>query len=160
MAKMVNETPHLAQALAPTLAPLAWIDLADLVNALDRARERVPSQLVSRKVGRGTMSATFPRLFGADPSSLPAETVLTALPTCWNRFHDWGDIVVDVEPNTATVVLGGYSGSVEVCTLVEAELERIIELTGAHEVNAVHTLCACTGDDHCEFRLAWTSTVP
>jgi len=160
MAKMVNETPHLAQALAPTLAPLAWIDLADLVNALDRARERVPSQLVSRKVGRGTMSATFPRLFGADPSSLPAETVLTALPTCWNRFHDWGDIVVDVEPNAATVVLGGYSGSVEVCTLVEAELERIIELTGAHEVNAVHTLCACTGDDHCEFRLAWTSTVP
>jgi len=160
MAKMVNETPQLAQALAPTLAPLAWIDLADLVNALDRARERVPSQLVARKVGRGTMSATFPRLFGADPSSLPAETVLTALPTCWNRFHDWGDIVVDVEPNAATVVLGGYSGSVEVCTLVEAELERIIELTGAHEVNAVHTYCACTGDDRCEFRLAWTSTAP
>ncbi|MDQ3334761.1 MAG: diguanylate cyclase [Myxococcota bacterium] len=157
MAKMVNETPQLAQALAPTLAPLAWIDLADLVNALDRARERVPSQLVARKVGRGTMSATFPRLFGADPASLPAETVLTALPTCWNRFHDWGDITVDVEPNQASVVMGGYAGSVEVCTLVEASLERIIELTGAHEVNAIHTLCACTGDARCEFRLSWSS---
>jgi diguanylate cyclase (GGDEF)-like protein len=157
MAKMVNETPQLAQALAPTLAPLAWIDLADLVNALDRARERVPSQLVARKVGRGTMSATFPRLFGADPASLPAETVLTALPTCWNRFHDWGDITVDVEPNRASVVMGGYAGSVEVCTLVEASLERIIELTGANEVNAVHTHCACTGDARCEFRLSWSS---
>jgi hypothetical protein len=159
MAKMVNEAPELAQAFAPTLAPLAWVELADLVHALDRARERVPSQLVSRKVGRGTMSATFPRLFGADPASLPAETVLTALPTCWNRFHDWGDITVDVEPNHASVVMGGYAGSVEVCTLVEAELERIVELTGAREVNAVHTTCACTGDDRCEFRLAWTSSL-
>ena len=35
---------------------------------------------VPRKVGRGTMSATFARLFGADPSSLAAETVLAALP--------------------------------------------------------------------------------
>jgi diguanylate cyclase (GGDEF)-like protein len=159
MAKMVNETPHLAHALAPTLAPLAWIDLADLVNALDRARERVPSQLVARKVGRGTMSATFPRLFGADPASLPAETVLTALPTCWTRFHDWGDITVDVEPNQATVILGGYAGSTEVCALVEAELERIVEMTGAREVNAVHTTCACTGDERCEFRLAWSSAL-
>jgi len=159
MAKMVNEMPQLASALAPTLAPLAWIELADLVHALDRARDRVPSQLVARKVGRGTMSATFPRLFGADPSSLPAETVLTALPTCWNRFHDWGDIVVDVQHNQALVVLGGYSGSVDVCALVEAELERIVELTGAREVNAIHTLCACTGDARCEFRIHWSSAM-
>ena len=59
----------------------------------------------------------------------------------------------------AFVVLGGYAGSTEVCTLVEAELERIVELTGAHEVNAVHTRCACTGDERCEFRLQWTSAM-
>ncbi len=159
MAKIVNDYPQLAQALSSTLAPLAWIDLSDLVAALDRARDRVPSQLVPRKVGRGTMSATFPRLFGADPASLPAETVLAALPTCWGRFHDWGDIIVDVEPNTASVVMGGYPGSVDVCELVEAELERIVELTGAREVMTAHTTCACKGDARCEFRLSWTSTM-
>jgi diguanylate cyclase (GGDEF)-like protein len=159
MAKIVNETPNLALALSPTLAPHGWVDLVDLVSALDRARERVPSQLVARKVGRGTMSAMFPHLFGADPSSLPAETVITALPTCWNRFHDWGGITVDVEPNRAIVVLDGYAGSVEVCALVEAELERIVELTGAREVNAIHKTCACTGDERCEFSLAWTSVM-
>jgi diguanylate cyclase (GGDEF)-like protein len=159
LAKLVNEAPHLAHSLSTTLAPLAWVDLSDLVTALDRAHECVPSQLVPRKVGRGTMSATFPRLFGADPSSLPAETVLAALPTCWGRFHDWGDLSVDVTPNRATIVLGGYSGSVDVCSLVEAELERIVELTGAREVNALHTLCACTGDDRCEFHLSWASAL-
>ncbi|HLL22713.1 MAG TPA: serine/threonine-protein kinase, partial [Kofleriaceae bacterium] len=159
LARLVEETPHLAQALSPGLAPLSWVALADLVSALERARDVVPSQLVARKVGRGTMSATFSRLFGADPSSLPAETILTALPTCWNRFHDWGDLVVDVEPNVATVVLGGYSGSVDVCTLIEAELERIVEMTGSRDVNAMHTMCACTGDERCEFRLAWTSSL-
>jgi serine/threonine protein kinase len=159
MARLVNDTPQLATALSQTLAPLAWIDLQDLVTALDKAHAHVPSQLVPRKVGRGTMSATFPRLFGADPTSLPAETVLTALPTCWNRFHDWGELIVEVEPNQAQVILGGYPGSVDVCTLVEAELERIVELTGAREVNALHTLCACTGDERCEFRLSWTSTL-
>jgi serine/threonine-protein kinase len=159
MAKIVTELPYLANALSATLAPLAWIDLSDLVSALDAARDRVPSQLVPRKVGRGTMSATFPRLFGADPASLPAETVLAALPTCWNRFHDWGDIVVDVEPNQASVVMGGYPGSTDVCVLIEAELERIVELTGAREVNAIHPTCACNGDSRCEFRLSWASAL-
>jgi predicted hydrocarbon binding protein len=103
------------------------------------------------------MSATFPRLFGADPSSLPAETVISALPTCWGRFHDWGDIFVDVEPNRASVVMGGYSGSSDVCALVEAELERIVELTGAKEVAVSHVTCACRGDERCEFKLSWSS---
>ncbi|HEY0986057.1 MAG TPA: diguanylate cyclase, partial [Kofleriaceae bacterium] len=80
IARIVNEAPALAGALSPTLAPLGWIELADLVAVLDIARVRVTSQLVPRKVGRGTMSATFSRLFGADPTTLMPETVLTALP--------------------------------------------------------------------------------
>src|SRR6185436_20920685 len=73
LARIVNETPTLAGALSPTLGPLGWIELSDLVNVLDIARVRVTSQLVPRKVGRGTMSATFARLFGADPTTLAPE---------------------------------------------------------------------------------------
>ncbi len=156
MAKVVAESPELASAFSSTLAPLSWIDLAVLVNALERAREMIPSQLVPRKVGRGTMSATFAQLFGANPSSLPPETVLAALPTFWDRYHLWGNVHVDVQPGLADIALDGFSGSPEVCALVAAELERIVELTGASAVGATHVSCACLGDPRCAYRLSWT----
>nr|MDQ3301590.1 diguanylate cyclase [Myxococcota bacterium] len=157
MAKLVNESPRLAGALSASLAPLAWVELADLVTALESARAKVPSQLVPRKVGRNTISATFARLFGADPASVPAETVLAALPSYWPRFHAWGEVAVEVRPGIADVSLSGYAGSTDVCALVAAELERIVELTGAREVMATHTSCACTGDPRCDFQLQWSA---
>ncbi|HEY4239623.1 MAG TPA: diguanylate cyclase [Kofleriaceae bacterium] len=155
MAKLALEAPSLPAVLSPSLAPLGWVSLADLVVAFDRARGKVGSQLLPRKVGRGTMSATFARLFGADPSSLAAETVLAALPSFWSRFHDWGDVELTVHPGSAELTLLGYSGSTDVCTLVGASLERIVELTGATGVAALHTACAVNGADRCEYRLSW-----
>src|SRR5690606_10068745 len=114
---MKNERPDLANALASTLAPLSWIELADLIAALDLARTALPSAMIARKVGRGTMSATFARLFGADPSSLSAETVMAALPTFWDRYHVWGDVEVAVTPGRAQVQVAGFSGSPEICAL-------------------------------------------
>ncbi|MGE0404213.1 MAG: diguanylate cyclase, partial [Kofleriaceae bacterium] len=98
IAKLVNESPALGNALLPTLAPLAWVELADLIAMLDKAHEKIPSQLVPRKVGRGTMSATFAHLFGADPATLPAEIVLAALPSFWDRYHTWSGVDVIVHP--------------------------------------------------------------
>ena len=156
LARIVNETPSLSAALSASLAPLGWADLSDLVTAFEIARNHVPSQLVPRKVGRGTMSATFARLYGADPTTLPAEAVLTALPAFWSRYHDWGDVEVSVSSGTADVVLHGYAGSVDVCALVAAELERVVELTGAATTDVAHTACAIVGARRCEYRLTWT----
>jgi hypothetical protein len=156
MARLLNTEPALAHAFSSTLAPLSWIELTDLIAALEHAKSLLPNQLVPRKVGRGTMSATFARLFGADPSRMPPETVLSALPTFWDRYHAWGGVRVDVHPGMADVELDGFSGSTDVCALVGSELERIVELTGATAVGATHTACACTGDALCSFRLTWT----
>ncbi|MCX5745086.1 MAG: serine/threonine-protein kinase, partial [Proteobacteria bacterium] len=157
MARLATEVPALADALAPTLAPLGWIPLTDLVAVFRRVRLLVPSPLIPRKVGRGTMSATFAQLFGADPTSLPPETVIGALPTYWARYHDWGELTCVLQPGCADIVLLGHPGSTDVCAMVGAELERIVELTGATAVGATHTACACMGQLHCEFRLSWTS---
>jgi diguanylate cyclase (GGDEF)-like protein len=156
IAKLKNERPDLANVLASTLAPLAWVGLADLIAALDLTKQVLPNALVPRKVGRGTMSATFARLFGADPSSLSAETVMAALPSFWDRYHDWGSVVVAVTPGHADLKLNGFSGSTEVCALLAAELERIVELTGATEVTSTHPRCRCTGNPQCEFTLSWS----
>ena len=100
-------------------------------------------------------SSDLARLFGADPTTLPPETVLAALPTFWARYHDWGDAEVMVNANTADVMLAGYAGTLDVCELVGAELERILELTGAREVHSEHPNCRCRGDAICVFRLHW-----
>ncbi len=157
IARLAVAEPQLARVLASTLAPLGWVDLADLVGALAFATATLPNAMVARKVGRGTMSATFARLFGADPTTLAAETVLTALPTFWDRYHDWGDCEVIVNHGSADVVLHGYPGSTEVCVLVASELERIVELTGATAVGCAHTSCMVTGGHNCEYRLSWMS---
>ncbi|HEY0483406.1 MAG TPA: diguanylate cyclase [Kofleriaceae bacterium] len=155
IARIVHQLPALADALSPSLPPLGWVDLGALVAAFDVARSHVPSQLVPRKVGRGTMSATFARLFGADPTTLSAETVLAALPAFWARYHDWGDVEIGLHAGDADVVLHGYAGSAEVCALVAAELERVVELTGAEAALASHTACVFTGARRCEYRVTW-----
>jgi diguanylate cyclase (GGDEF)-like protein len=157
IARMKNERPELANVLASTLAPLAWVELSELIGAFDLTRRALPNALVPRKVGRGTMSATFARLFGADPSSLSPDVVLAALPTFWDRYHAWGDVEVSVDGTRAEVHLAGFAGSTDICAMVAAELERIVELTGATEVSASHPRCRCTGNDRCEFQLSWKS---
>jgi hypothetical protein len=82
--------------------------------------------------------------------------VLAALPALWARYHDWGDLEVHVNPGGADLVLYGYAGSIEVCALVMAELERAIELTGAGAVGVVHTACVFVGARRCEYRVTWT----
>jgi hypothetical protein len=155
IAKLANESPLLATVLAPTLAPLGWVDLADLVTALERTRERLPSQLVPRKIGRGTMSATFAHLFGADPSTLSAVKVLAALPSFWDRYHQWGGLEIAVGTGSAKITLLGYPGITDVCAMVGAELERIVEMTSAGSAAVAHEACAVQGAHRCVFELTW-----
>lgn len=155
VAQLINAHPGLAAPLSMSLAPLGWTDLSALVAAFEAARGLVTSHLVPRKVGRGTMSATFARLFGADPTTLSPETVLAALPAFWSRYHDWGDVEASVAFGSADVVLHGYAGSIDVCALVAAELERVVELTGATGVGVRHIACAFTGARRCEYRATW-----
>ncbi len=162
MAMVTSQRPELAHAFSATLAPLSWMSLAELVAALEHARAIAPTGVTktgrsfAHKVGRGTMSATFARLFGADPTSLAAETVLMALPTFWPRYHDWGEVDVGVGAGQASVTLLGYPGSTEVCAMIGAELERIVELTGAKGVETTHARCRCNAPaQNCEFRISW-----
>ena len=156
IARLAIMEPSLARVLSPTLAPLGWVELAELVTALAYATAHLPNATVARMVGRGTMSATFARLFGADPTTLSAETVIAALPSFWGRYHEWGDSSVVVHPGSAEVVLHGYPGSSEICVLVASELERLVELTGATTVGVAHTACMVTGAAACEYHLGWT----
>ncbi len=155
--KLIGTSPELKAALSTTLAPLSWVDLRELVDGLQRARERLPGSAVVREVGRGAITTTLTHLFGANPASVTPETVLGALPTFWPRYHDWGSVEVAIHAGTADIALGGYSGSSDVCGLVGAQLERIVELTGAANVAAAHPTCRCDNNaSSCAFTVSWT----
>jgi diguanylate cyclase (GGDEF)-like protein len=156
LAKLRDARPELAGPLSSGLSPLAWVDLKDLIAALHAGGDLATSGVLPRKVGRGTMSATFARMFGADPASLPAQTVLAALPTFWGRYHEWGDVTADVTAGAAAIRLSGFSGSTDICMMVAAELERVVELTGAQSASATHPHCRHHGAAACEFHVSWT----
>lgn len=157
IAKLTGARPDLKHALSTALAPLAWVELRELIEVFQQTRELLPGAAVAREVGRGAITTTLTHFFGANPASVATETALGALPTFWSRYHDWGNIDVSVRPGAATIALRGFSGSPEVCALVGAQFERIIELTGATHISSAHPTCRCSDHaTHCEFTLSWT----
>jgi diguanylate cyclase (GGDEF)-like protein len=158
--RLAVEQPELSAGLATSIAPTSWQDLALFVRLLNYATLTLPNVPVTRQVGRGVITATFARMYGADPASLPIETVLAATPTFWPRFHDWGDAQVYLDEGKADLILDGYGGSPEVCAVVAAQFQRIVELAGGTEVTADHTTCASHSADACRFRLTWSAPLP
>ena len=156
MARIVAERPELGAPLSPTLAPLVVVDARGAGGGAGggeqgaaagaggaEGRPRDDERDVRAPVRRGPDVAAGGDCFGG-----AAEF--------WPRYHDWGDVDVTVQPGTATVLLHGYPGSTEVCAMIAAELERIVELTGASAVGAVHTACRCVvAGERCEFKLSW-----
>ncbi len=155
--RMAVERPTFAPVLVSSLAPTSWQELSLFVNLLGHTAVLLPNVAVTRQVGRGVISATFARMFGADPASLPIETVLAATPTFWPRYHDWGDANVYVDEGKADVMLESYGGSPEMCAVVGAQFQRIIELAGGTEVTVDHTTCASHTADACRYRLTWVA---
>lgn len=64
---------------------------------------------------------------------------------------------VAVPPQRADIVLHGHAGSLDVCALVAAELQRVVELTGATAAEAAHPACGFTGARRCEYPVRWTA---
>jgi hypothetical protein len=108
-----------------------------------------------RQVGRATITATFARLFGANPSQLPVATVLRAAPAFWRRYHDWCGLTAAVDDKQAAIAIDGEPGAIVTCELVAGELARVVELAGGADVKIAHPTCRCMGGAKCEYRLDW-----
>lgn len=155
LAELASAKPPLAALISQRVAPMSWIELASFCELLDVACDLLPEQDLARRVGRSTITATFTQLFGADPASLPVPVVLSAAPTFWPRYHDWGPISMQAGEAQADLSLGGYPGSANVCALVSGQLMRIIELAGGSDVTVDGLSCAMQGAVACRFSATW-----
>jgi hypothetical protein len=153
--RIAEDKPQLAGLIGQHLAPLSWVELRSFCELLDHAVELLPAQDLARRVGRSTIAATFTQLFGADPASLPIPLVLSAAPTFWPRYHDWGPVSIEAGEAQADLTITGYPGSANVCTVVAGQLVRIVELAGGGDVTVDPVTCAMEGAPACRYSLTW-----
>jgi hypothetical protein len=134
---LTEASPALASVLATSLSPLAWEPAELLIDMLERCTGGPPEDL-ARVIGRGTVTATFTRFFGANPASLPVDTVLRAAPAFWGRYHDWCKLsVIAATPGKVELLFDVRPASQLMTVLVASELARVAELAGGEDVNVV-----------------------
>jgi serine/threonine-protein kinase len=155
---VADASPPLAAALAPTLSPLGWEPADLLVELCQRCAPADDPAALARQIGRSTISATFARFFGANPASLPVDTVVRATPAFWGRYHDWALLSLTVAaPGVVELTSDRSPGSPLLCDVIVGSLERVAELAGAKELTVRHDECGCRGAPRCRFRLTWTA---
>jgi len=154
----------LAAVLRPTLPPNGWYPAARLADLLGQVPPGVRDPYrVAREIGRATMTATFARVYGVEPSALAAlgpAKVLADTGRFWPWFHRWGNVRAEAEPTRATVTIDGTPRAPLLCWHVEGMLERVAELAGGAGARAKQTSCEGQGAAACIFELAWAESGP
>jgi hypothetical protein len=155
--RISNEHAELERVLSPSLPPASWepTDLLDLL--LTRAAEELPEPgRLARGLGRATMSATFLRFYGADPTSMAPGAVLRAAETYWPRYLDWGRVALSrFQASQVVLVVHGSLNKPNICSFVEGAFGRIAELAGGRNVGTAHPVCGARGHATCEFAIRW-----
>jgi len=154
---LVEASPLLARVLSPALPALGWEPVAAFLELLDRGRQYMGAEELAKMIGRATIQATFARFFGANPSSLPAETVLRAAPAFWGRYHTWSKLVLVLHATRHTEFrLEQPVALPAMCGMVGAQLSKVAELTTAKELRVDHDLCLSRGHAECRFVVTWS----
>ena len=160
---LVEANPLLARVLSPSLPALGWEPVAAFLALLEHATAYMPPEDLARMIGRATIHATFARMFGANPASLPVETVVKAAPAFWGRYHTWSKLTLALSAARHTELLLNYGGSRSggvaaipaLCAMVSSQLARVAELAGGKEPVAAHEICKARGHAECRFVVTW-----
>jgi serine/threonine-protein kinase len=156
--QLVEASPQLARVLSPTLPAIGWEPVEIFLELLDRASARMDADEMARMIGRATIQATFARFFGANPASLPIETVMRAAPAFWGRYHTWSRLTIALSaPHHTELILDHSVALAPMCAMAGAQLARVAELSGGREVTLDHTTCAARGDAECRFVVTWST---
>jgi diguanylate cyclase (GGDEF)-like protein len=154
---LIDGSPRLARVLSPSLPALGWEPVEAFLELLDHARPHLMPEELAALIGRATISATFARFFGANPASLPVETVLRAAPAFWGRYHTWSRMqVAAATAGVAELALEQRAAVPALCAMTGAQLAKVGELAGGgHPVVVEHTSCQARGAPGCRFIVTW-----
>ena len=74
----------------------------------------------------------------------------------FGSYYDTGSLtVVETRSGRAVLDLAGFEGAPQFCERIRGWMERTVELAGAKNLRAEHTLCVHRGDALCRFEGTW-----
>ncbi len=155
--RAVQADPPLAEVMVPQLPPMSWQPVEHLITLLTVSMVNVPrAGGFAMAIGRATMSATFAKLFGADPTTVSTAKVLQAAEAYWSRYHTWGRLSVErADAGECRVTVHNSPGEPMLCAVIEGSFSRIAELTGAKGVKTAHPECVSGHHPECRFHIRW-----
>src|SRR5262249_54462078 len=154
VAQVSRRNPALAQALQPQSTLLSWHPTELFVAMLAAiAQSGRDAGAFARELGRAATGATFGRFFGANPAALSPSDVLMAADLFWRRYHTWGEVTVEQEPQVAIVAIAGGPREPLVCASTAGILEEVALLAGATRAALEHPDCEARVAAACRFRV-------
>jgi len=145
----------LADVLRDDLPALGWQPVSRMAALLARLDDHADAVRLAREVGRGAISATFARFFGADPRSLSPAALLGVAGGCWPRYYSLSAVDVTGDEGACDAVVSGAPCHPLICQVNAGMLQRIAELAGAEKVAVVHDQCVLGGEGVCRFGVRW-----
>ena len=151
--RLAEEDSDLGKLVRPDLPPMSWQPAFHLGHMIEQSGGDAIE--IGRTVGLGMAANTFAHVWGADPHESTATQVLEQAPGYWARYFTAGSVEVEAMTDvSAEMIVSGPPAVPAMRGLISGALQRIVELTGANEVDvqATHVV----GDDW-RFAVKWAN---
>jgi hypothetical protein len=120
---------------------------------------RVPEDPFLREVTSAGMDATLDTVGRiALRYAVSPQMIASRAQDMWNHFHDAGKVTVQVVSDHEYVsdLTDWPNHDVTVCKVAAEARRRLIERTGAKNVEVARLQCVAWGHDRCTFRVRWS----
>ena len=112
---------------------------------------------ICRRIGRFDAEKTFSGLYRAFIEFGNPHSVIRKAPLAWRTLNDTGDL--EISKLSDKYVKGKISGVNEpdkcICYNLSGYFERVLEMSGAKNVEMKEIKCRCEGDEYCEYEIKW-----
>lgn len=112
---------------------------------------------IYRKIGRFTAEETFSGLYKVFLEIGNPHFVIRKASSAWRTLNDTGEL--EIEKITDKYVKGKITGFQDpdkgFCRNLAGYFGKVLEMSGARNVEVVEIKCRCEGDDCCEYEIRW-----
>ncbi len=141
------------------IKPMSWYSkkvFNNLIETADKIYGKGDYE-ICQKIGRWTAEETFSGLYKVFVEFGNPHSVIRRASLAWRTLNDTGDL--EIEKVSDKYVKGKIREFAEpnksFCYNLAGYFERVMEMSGAKNVDVREIKCCCDGDDCCEYEIEW-----
>jgi len=160
LSKVVSALDFDEQAVVTTdIQPLAWYP-ARVFNHLIIVADKICGKGdygICHKIGGFIGEQTFTGIYKLFIERGNPEFVIRKTPLVWWALNDTGKAEVSKQADKYVKgrIIGYDQPHKAFCQTLAGYMARILEISGANNVQIVETKCRCDGADYCEYEVRW-----